>query len=88
VPLNLPTKWKIHKGIHVSLLEPFIQGNQEANLEKVLDAANPREADDECYVQEVMCSAETKAKVTYFVSGGAFRLRGIGAGTHSKLSIQ
>jgi hypothetical protein len=60
VRLNLPRKWKIHKVFHVSLWEPFIQGSGEMNLEKVLDTADPIEADDEYHVEEVMGSVEKK----------------------------
>jgi hypothetical protein len=70
--LNLPVKWKIHKVFHVLLLEPVIQGNQDVNLEKVLDTADPIEADDEYHVEEVMGSVEKKGKVSYLVKWRGF----------------
>jgi hypothetical protein len=70
--LNLPVKWKIHKVFHISLLEPVIQGNREVNLEKVLDAADLIEADDEYHVEEVMGSVEKKGQVSYLVKWRGF----------------
>jgi hypothetical protein len=52
--LNLPMKWKTHKVFHISLLELFIQGNRELDLEKVLDAGDVIEADNEYHVEEVI----------------------------------
>jgi hypothetical protein len=72
VRLKLATKWKIHKVFHVSLFVPCVQGSQAVNLEKVLDAANPIEADDKYDVEEVMGSWEKKSKVTYFVKWRGF----------------
>jgi hypothetical protein len=66
--LNLTMKWKIHIVFHLSLLDPFVQGCLEVNLEKVLDAADPIEADNEYDVEEVMGSLEQNSKVTYLVS--------------------
>jgi hypothetical protein len=60
---NIQMKWKIPKGIHVSLLERFIQENQEVNHEYVLDAADPIESDDAYHLEHVMASVETKGKV-------------------------
>jgi hypothetical protein len=42
------------------------------NLEKVLDAADPIEADDKYHVEEVMGSLENKVKVTYLVKWRGF----------------
>jgi hypothetical protein len=72
VHLNLSTKWKIHKVSHVSLLELFVQGSRDVNLEKILDAADPIEADDIYHVEEVIGSLEKKGKVTYLVKWGGF----------------
>jgi hypothetical protein len=72
VRLNLETKLTIHKVFHVSLLEPFIQGSQDVNLKKVLDTADPIEANDEYHVEEVIGSLEKKVKVTYLVKWRGF----------------
>jgi hypothetical protein len=70
--LNLQVKWKIHKVFHVSLLEPFIQGNREVNLKKVLDAADRIEADDEYHIEELMGGVKKKGKVSYLVKWRGF----------------
>jgi hypothetical protein len=67
VRLNLPTKWKIHKVFHVSLLELFVQRNREVNLEKVLGTTDLIEANNEYHVEEVMASLEKKGKFIYLV---------------------
>jgi hypothetical protein len=72
VCLNRPTKWKVHKVFHVSLLESFVQGNREMNLEKVLDTADPIQADDEYHVEEVMGSVQKKGKLIYLVKWRGF----------------
>jgi hypothetical protein len=61
------TNRKIHKGFHFSPLERFVQRRRGVNLEKVLDAADPIEANDEYHVKEVIGSCEKKGKVIYLV---------------------
>jgi hypothetical protein len=60
-------KWIIHQVFHISLLEPFVQGNIAVTLESVLDAADPIEVNDEYPVEEVISSMESQCKVTYSV---------------------
>jgi hemoglobin-like flavoprotein len=62
--LNLAVKPKIYKVFHISLLETFKQGNGQVNVEKILDAADPIEADDEYHIEEVMGSVKKKVKVS------------------------
>jgi hypothetical protein len=45
------------------------------NVETVLDAADPMEADDEYHVEEVMGSVKTKDKVSYLVKWRGFLAR-------------
>jgi hypothetical protein len=72
VHLNLAVKWTLYNGCHDALLEPFIQGNLEVNLDKVLDAADSIEADDKYHVEEVMGTFEKKGKVSYPVKWRGF----------------
>jgi hypothetical protein len=65
--LKLPMKWKIHKVFRVSQLEPLIHRNREVNLEQILYAADPIEADNEYHIEEVMGSVKTKGKLSYLV---------------------
>jgi hypothetical protein len=65
--LDLTVKWKIQKGFHISVLDPFIYRNYEINLKKVLDATNPIEADDEYQVKDIKGSVQIKVKVAYLV---------------------
>jgi hypothetical protein len=70
--LNLPAKWKIYKVFHISLVEPFVQGNREVNLENILDAVEPIEEDDEYHMEEVISSMGSRGKVTYLVKWRGF----------------
>jgi hypothetical protein len=70
--LNLAVKLKIHKVFHVSLLELFIQRNRELNLEKVLNAADPIEADDVISRRRSYGQHRDKGRVSYLVKWRGF----------------
>jgi hypothetical protein len=65
IRLNLPVIWKIYKVFHVLLLERFIYGHREANLETVLNVADSIEADDTYHVSDVIGSVEKQGKISY-----------------------
>ena len=68
IRLSLPKTWKIHKVFHVSLVEPFIQGNREINMDEVLKNSDPIETEEEYDVDDVMDSIEKKnGQVLYLV---------------------
>jgi hypothetical protein len=41
VRLHLPKMWKIHTVFHVSLIESFVKGNRDVNLNAVLKQQTP-----------------------------------------------
>ena len=65
--LKLPKTWKIHPVFHVSLLEPFVQGNREVNLDDVLRQSDPVENSPEYDVDKIMGSTQRGKKVLYLV---------------------
>jgi hypothetical protein len=65
---NLSVTWKIHKGFHLSLLDPFTSGHREVNLEKVLDTAHSIDTDDEYHIDKGMGSVKNKGKVSCLVN--------------------
>jgi hypothetical protein len=67
VRLTLPTSWKIHPVFHVSLLEPFVQGNRTVDIQQVLKSSDPIEGDEEYDVDDIMGSIEKGKKVLYLV---------------------
>jgi hypothetical protein len=67
VLLHLPKTWKIHPFFHVSLIEPFVKGNRDVNLNAVLKTSDAIENAPEYDVDKVMGSTEKEGKVLYLV---------------------
>jgi SOS response regulatory protein OraA/RecX len=72
VYFKISMEYIIHKFFHISHLELVIQESPEVNLEIVLDAADPMEADDKFHIEEVMDSLEKNCKFTYLVHWRGF----------------
>jgi hypothetical protein len=67
VRLHLPKTWKIHPVFHVSLIEPFVKGNRDVDLNAVLKTSDPIENATEYDVDKVMGSTEKDSRVLYLV---------------------
>jgi hypothetical protein len=67
VRLRLPKTWKIHPVFHVSLIEPFVKGNRDVDLNAILKSSNPIENTPEYEVDKVMGSTEKDRRVLYLV---------------------
>jgi hypothetical protein len=64
---RLPNIWKIYPVFHVSLIELFVKGNQDVDLNAVLKTSNPIENAPEYDVDKVMGSTKKDRKVLYLV---------------------
>jgi hypothetical protein len=67
IRLRLPKTWKIHPIFHVSLIEPFITGGKEVNIDEILRSAEPVENAPEYDVHKIMGSSKKNGKVLYWV---------------------
>jgi hypothetical protein len=67
VSLRLPKTWKINPDFHVSLIEPFVNGNRDVDLNSVLKTSDPIENAPEYDVDKVMGSTKKDRKVLYLV---------------------
>jgi hypothetical protein len=67
IRLRLPKTWKIDPIFHVSLIEPFITGGKEVNIDEILQSAAPVESAPEYDVDRIMGSSEKNGKVLYLV---------------------
>jgi hypothetical protein len=63
VRLCLPKTWKIYPGFHISLIEPFVKGNRDVDLNAVLKTSDPIENAPEYDVDKVMGSTEKHRRV-------------------------
>jgi hypothetical protein len=62
-----PKRWKIHPVFHVSLIEPFVKGNRDVDLNAILKTSDPIENAPEYDVDKVIGSTEKDGKVLYLV---------------------
>jgi hypothetical protein len=67
VHLRLPKTWKIHPVFHVSLIEPFVKGNRDVDLNAVLKTSDSIKNAPEYDIDKVMGSTKKDGKVLYLV---------------------
>jgi hypothetical protein len=67
VRLRLPKISKIYLVFHVSLIEPFVEGNRDVDLNAILKTSEPIEHAPEYDIDNIMGSTETDGKVEYLV---------------------
>jgi hypothetical protein len=67
VLLRLPKMWKIHPVCYVSLIEPFVKGNWDIDLNAILKTSDPMENAPEYDMDKVMGSTEKDGKVLYLL---------------------
>jgi hypothetical protein len=67
VGLCLPKSWKIHQVFHISIVEPFVKGNRDVNLNAVINTSDPIESPPDYDIDKVTCSVEKDGKISYLV---------------------
>jgi hypothetical protein len=65
VRIQLPKTWKIHPVFHILLIEPFVKGNWDVDLNAVLKSVDPIEHAPEYVEGKVMSSTGNDGKVLY-----------------------
>jgi hypothetical protein len=88
VRLHLPKTWKIYPVFHVSLIEPFVKGNRDVDLNTILKTSDPIENIPEYDIDKVMGSTEKDGKVLYLVKCKGWPAKNTGPGNPSKVFIQ
>jgi hypothetical protein len=63
VRLRLPKTWQIYPVCHIYLIEPFIKGNRDVDLNAILKMSDPIENAPDYDVDKVMGATENDAKV-------------------------
>jgi hypothetical protein len=67
VHLRFPKTWKIHPVFYVSLIEPFVKGNRDVDLNAILKTSDPITNAPDYDEDKVMGSTEKDGKVLYLV---------------------
>jgi hypothetical protein len=67
VCLLIPKTWKIYRVFYISLIEPFLKGNQDVDLNPILKTSAPIENVPKYEVDKVMGSKENDGKLVYVV---------------------
>jgi hypothetical protein len=64
---RLPKTWKIHPVFHVSLIEAFLQGNRDVDLNVILKTSDPIANAAEYDIDKLMGMTEKASRVLYLV---------------------
>jgi hypothetical protein len=88
VRVRLPKTLKIHPVFHVSLIEPFIKGNRNVDLNAVLKTSDPIDNAPEYDVDKLMSSTEKDGKVLYLVKWKGWPSKHTGLGNPWTVFIQ
>jgi hypothetical protein len=67
VRFPLPKTWKIHSVFHVSLIQPFVKGNRDVDLNAVLKTSDPIGNAPEYDIDKVMGAIDKGGKLLYLV---------------------
>jgi hypothetical protein len=64
---SAPQTWKIHLAFHLSLIEPFVKGNRDVDLNTVLKPSDCIKHAPEYDIDKVLGLTEQDVKVLYLV---------------------